>query len=365
MKTRTLVIVVVAAVLALLAAVWMSSSRTPEMAGERAGPLAPGLSEALDGATQVRLTGAGNTVLATLERNASGWGLAEKNGYPVDVEKLRGLLSGIAVARRVEAKTALPERHAQLGVEDVAADDAHGVRVDIVTPSRTFSLVLGDNLARGTGTYVRAADEAQSWLIDRNIAVERNPANWLVKRIIDVGANRIAAISVKPEDGATIALARTQDDTASDFALLDLPRGREAATGYEREALAGLLSGLSFEDVFPATERTAPEKTRQARFTLDDGRLLEIVSWQDEGRTYARFAMTLDDAAAQAWLARQPADADAQNDDDAPAAPATLDALAEEVASFQRHHGDWLYVLPSFKASNLNKGLEDYLKPKG
>ena len=368
MKTRTLVIIAVAAVLALFAAVWLSSSRTPDVASASPGPLAPGLSEALDSVTQVRITGAGNAVLATLERGEAGWGLAEKGGYRVDVEKLRGLLSNIAAARRVEAKTALPERHAQLGVEDVAADDAHGVRVDIVTPSRTFAYVFGDNLARGTGTYVRAADDAQSWQVGSNIAVERNPANWLIKRIIDVGANRIAAISVKPEDGAAIELARTDDDTASDFALVTLPRGREAAAGYEREALAGLLSGLTFEDVFPAAERTPPETTRQARYALVDGRQVEIVSWQAEGRTHARFAMTLDEDAAQAWLARQPAAAegdDAENEEIAPAPAATLDSLREEVAAFQRDHGHWTYVLPSFKASNLNKGLEDYLKPKG
>ncbi len=39
MKTRTLLIVAVAAVLALLAAVWMSSSRTPEAASASPGPL--------------------------------------------------------------------------------------------------------------------------------------------------------------------------------------------------------------------------------------------------------------------------------------------------------------------------------------
>lgn len=367
MKTRTLVIIAVAAVLALLAAVWMSSSRTPDVASARPGPLAPGLSEALDTVTQVRITGAGNAVLATLERGDAGWGLAEKGGYRVDVDKLRGLLSNIAAARRVEAKTALPERHAQLGVEDVSAQEAHGVRVDIVTPARTFAYVFGDNLARGTGTYVRAADEAQSWLVGSNIAVERNPSNWVVKRIIDAAANRIAAIWVKPEDGTVIELTRTEDDTASDFALVALPRGREAATGYEREALAGLLSGLTFEDVFPASERTPPEKTRQARYTLVDGRQVNIVSWQDEGRTYARFAMTLDEDAAKAWLARQPAAAkgdDAEGDQIAPAPTPTLDALIQEVAAFQRDHGGWTYVLPSFKASNLNKGLEDYLKPR-
>ncbi|MCX7556335.1 DUF4340 domain-containing protein [Xanthomonadaceae bacterium JHOS43] len=363
MKTRSLVIIALTAALALLAAVWISSSRTPEVASAQPGPLAPGLSEALDSVTQVRITGAGNTVLATLDRSEAGWGLVEKEGYRVDLEKLRHLLSSIATARRVEAKTALPERHAQLGVEDVAATDAHGVRVDIVTPDRTFSHVFGDNLVRGTGTYVRAADEAQSWLIGSNLAVERNPANWLLKRIIDIGANRIQAISVISEDGGTIDLARTEDDTSSDFALVNLPRGREIADGYQREALAGFLSGLVFEDVFPATEHAAPDKTRTTLFTLVDGRLIRIVSWQSEGRTHARFDMSLDEDAAQAWLARQPANDAAAGEEGPPAA--TLATLIDDVARFQQDHAAWVYVLPSFKASNLNKSLEDYLKPKG
>ena len=51
--------------------------------------------------------------------------------------------------------------------------------------------------------------------------------------------------------------------------------------------------------------------------------------------------------------------------DDADAAPVvTLDALAAEVAGFQETHDDWVYALPTFKASNLNKELEDYLEPE-
>lgn len=362
MKTRTLIHIAIIAVLALLAAVWISSSRGPDVASAQPGPLAPGLSEALDSATQVRITAAGDAVLATLELKDGRWGLLERGGYPVDVDKLRSLLSAIASARRIEAKTALPERHAQLGVESVSATDAHGVRVDVVLPSHTYAYVIGDNLARGTGTYVRAADEDQSWLIGSNIAVERNPANWLTKQIIDVGANRISAISVTPEEGDAIELVRTDNDPTSDFAFVSLPRGREAAEGYQREALAGLLSGLTFEDVHPSGEYGAPEKTRTALFTLDDGRQLKITAWQHESRSFARFAMSLDDTAAQAWLARQPVP-DQDENEDAPAVP-TLASLTETVASFQQAHGDWIYVLPAFKASNLNKGLEDYLKPK-
>ena len=196
----------------------------------------------LDQVTQVRITGAGNTVLATLQRDGSGqWKLLEKGGYPVDVEKLRSLLSAIALAQKIEPKTALPERHAQLGVEDVSTADAHGVQVDIDAGSHQFAIVFGDNVVRGSGTYVRHVAEDQSWLVGNNIAVERNPANWLVRELIDIGANRIDAIRVQPIEGPVIELARSaEDDAASDFARR-AAGGREPAEGYTCEALAGVV----------------------------------------------------------------------------------------------------------------------------
>ncbi len=373
MKTRSLVLIALAALLAALAAVWVSSLRAPEVTAASPGPLAPGLSEVLDSISQVRLVAAGDETLATLERGEDGWGLAEKHGYPADLGKLRSLLSAIASAQRVEAKTALTERYPQLGVEDVSAPEARGVRVDIVTPQRTFSVIVGDNPVRGPGTYARVADQTQSWLVDKSIAVERKPANWLMKQIIDVGANRISAVSITPIDGPEFGLIRSDGDPASDFALQGVPRGREVAANYEREALAGLLSGLNFEDVFAASELTAPEQTRVALFSVDDGRRVRIESWQHDGHTYARFALSLDEDVAAAWLARPVAQVAAEPDaaeaganaGEAPAVPVTRDQLDAQVAQFQRTHEGWVFQLPAFKASNLNKNLEDYLKPKG
>lgn len=93
--------------------------------------------------------------------------------------KLRALLQTLATAQRVEARTRVPERYAQLGVEDVSAADARGVRVEVVTPEQTHAWIIGNNPVRGVGTYVRAADQAQSWQIGTNLAVERSAANWL------------------------------------------------------------------------------------------------------------------------------------------------------------------------------------------
>lgn len=380
MKMRSLILTALIAVLVLAAAIWVSSSRAPTASSANTGPLAPGLSALLDQITQVRIRSAGNEVIATLEQGEDGWGLREKNDYPVDLDRLRNLLSALATAQRVEAKTAMAERYWQLGVEDVALDDARGVAVDIVTPKARYAFIIGDNPVRGSGTYVRADGDAQTWLVDQSIAVERKPANWLVKEIIDVGANRVQRVSVTPAEGAAFAIERAADDAASDYRLEGVPPGREVAEDYQREALAGLLSGLGFEDVYPVAEYAVPEQTRVTLFALDDGRRVRIESWQDDGRTYARFDMTLDEDAATAWLARPLAQAgdsasktrEAVTDgsDDETAVPAsaartvTRADLDSRVRAFQRARQDWVYQLPAYKAANLNKDLEAYLKPK-
>jgi hypothetical protein len=359
MKPRMLLALVAAALLALLAAAWVAGLRAPDDVSPQPGLLAPGLAQALDQVTQVRVMGAGGTTRVTLDRKDGGWGVAERGGYRADAEKLRALLQALASARRVEAKTAVAERHAQLGVEDVAGADARGARVDIVTPLRTYSWVIGDNLVRGTGTYVRDAAEAQSWLINGNIAVDQSAANWLDRQIIDIGANRITAIGVTPAQGPAFSLLRKDDDPASDFAFASLPKGREPAEGYRREALAGVLSGLTFEDVFTARQRPVPETLQVTRFALDDGREVEIRSWPHEGHVLAVLAQRLDADKASQWRARQ---AERAAGDDAQDAEA-IDP-AQRVEAFQRAHAGWVYQLPAYKASNLDKPLEDYLQPR-
>ena len=359
MKPRMLLALVAAAVLALLAAAWVASLRAPDDVSPQPGLLAPGLAQVLDQVTQVRIVGAGNATRVTLDRGDGGWGVAERNGYRADAEKLRALLQALASAQRVQAKTAIAERHAQLGVEDVAAADARGARVDIVTPLRTYSWVIGDNLVRGTGTYVRDAAEAQSWLINSNIAVDQAATNWLDRDIVDIGANRITTIEVTPAQGPAFSLLRQDDDPASDFAFASLPKGREPAEGYRREALAGALSGLTFEDVFTARQRPVPETSQVTRFALDDGREVEIRSWQHEGNVLAALAQRLDADKAGQWRARQAERGDGDDAQDAEAADP-----AQQVEAFQRDHAGWVYQLPAYKASNLNKQLEDYLQPK-
>ena len=68
MKLRPLMLLATVAVLAILAAVWVSRSRAPDASALSPGPLAPGLAQTLDQVTQVRIVGAGDATLVTLDR---------------------------------------------------------------------------------------------------------------------------------------------------------------------------------------------------------------------------------------------------------------------------------------------------------
>ncbi len=385
MNARNLTLLAIVAVLLGGLALWTLGSRAPRQDVGVLGPLLPELAGRINAVEQVRLVGAGGATLATLERHGDGWTLAERGSYPVDQARLRSLLLALAEAQRVEAKTANPELHARLGVEDVGAADAYGVQVEISGGGEPLSVILGENNARGAGTYVRIAGQPQAWLIDRNIAVEKRPAEWLQRDLVNLPTSRIASVEVQPPTGAAIRIGRS--GPAADLTLLDLPRGREPASEYIAESTAGLLDSLRFDDVLAADEVEPPaEGLRSTRFLSMEGIEIVLQSWVDGDRTLGRFEARLDEAAAERWAANADAQAsaEAQASEDAGAAddaakgdaaeqagedaarsdgPGRIATLRDEVAAMQRRFEARVFVLPAFKASNLNRDLEAYLKP--
>ncbi len=377
MNIRKLTLLALAALLAGGLALWTLDSRAPRQDVGAQGLLLPGLAARINDIEQVRLVGAGGDAFATLVRVGEGWALQERGGYPADPSRLRSLLLALSEAQRVEAKTANPALHARLGVEDVEDAQAHGVRVEISGGGPPVRVILGENAAREAGTYVRLADEPQAWLIDRNIAVEKRPAEWLQRELANLPTARIASVTVQPPTGAEVRIGRP-DGANGDLQLLDLPRGREPASEYIAESTAGLLDSLRFEDVLADADAAEPaDAARVTRFRSVEGLEVELRSWIEGERTLARFAVRLDEAAASAWAAEASAPAGATGEapegeqETAGSASAVsaegegdrLDALRDETAAMQRRFADRVFVLPAFKAGNLNRDLEAYLKP--
>ena len=391
MTRNTLIGLAAAAAIALVVAAMLQFSRQPRSSTDEGGTseaLAPALAGHVNDVDKLVVTGAGGKVLATLVRGADGWSLQEKGGYAVDTGKLRAFLLKLADAKRLEPKTADAARHAALGVEDVASADAKGVLVELGGLAQPFRLIVGESSTRGGNTFVRYADEAQSWLVSGLLAPEKTAAEWLARDLVDIDAARIAEVELTTADGGSVKVSKAAEGDA-DFTLAGIPKGREAASAYTINSLAGALDGVRFDDVVPAGESPAPASARKARYTTFDGLVVDVVAWEADGKHYARYVAALDEsraashaesATAAAATPKAPAEgtgADAKQGDaqveaaagtaseSAPAndAQARLAGLRDEVAALQRRFDGWTFVVPAYKYAALDKSLEDLLKP--
>jgi len=401
MNTKTLFALIGAAVLALIAAFFISSSKRPQSdVAAQAQRVLPELHGHVNDVSAITLTAADNKVVTTLKRGADGWTVAEKAGYPADVTKIREFLLKLDQATLIEQKTANPKRYAELGVDDVADKDAKGVLIDIAGLSQPLKLIIGNfNGAGGGGTFVRRAGDAQSWLANGNLTVAKNSADWEKRDLVDIAASRLHTIVLTAPDSSGL---RVYKDEPSDtnFKVADVPDGREVSSDFVANSMASALSGLHADDALPAKDAPPPEKVRRAHYATWDGVVIDVSAWDKDGKDYAQFTAAFDPPAAGLninWLqAKAKADYDAaveaaskkaadENSASAKGADANakaaevpkplavsdpakeradkLEALNKEVEALNKTFAGWTFTLPSYKYTDMTKSIDDMLKP--
>ncbi len=388
--------IAIAGLLAVLLAVWAGSVREPQESIGSGELLVPGLAEGLNSITSLKITGADNSLVATLSSNPAGWGLVEKNGYPADVSKIREYLIKLSEARVLEAKTADPANYATLGVEEISAKDAKGALIELTGLKEPVRLIVGNaNTQIGDGTFVRRADQPQSLLVKGNIAVDKVAANWLLKDIADIPSSRVREVRME-SPGKALRVFKT-DPGEANYQVGDVPKGRAVASEFVANGFASVLSGLRFDDVLPlAAVEPGEARVWTSTYTMFDGVQVVATAWNADGKDHARFVASIDEAAANAAIdAQQAAEAAAYAQiqaESAAAAKAALEAdpkaeppaapppplavsdpgkdretrratLRDEVAAFNARTRDWTYVIPAFKFANMNKTLDDMLQP--
>ncbi len=405
----------VVAVVALVIAIWVGNSRAPKNEVAVASEAVPGLSAGINDVEQLRIVGAGDKVVATLSKGEGGWTVVEKT-YPADVSKVRELLLKLSGAKLIEPKTSVPASYAKLGVEDVAAADAKGVRLEIDGLAKPVKLIVGNYNGRaGDGTFVRRADEAQSWLAKGNLTIDKEAANWLQRELADVSSTRVQKVAIA-HGGKTVRAFKT-DSAAPNYQVADVPKGRELSSEFVANGLASVLSGLRFDDVVKAgSVEPGDAKTYDVRYETFEGVLVDAKAFERDGKAYATFDASLDEALASAWIdtmqrkaaadhaervaaaaaeakpaeapaadaaktgAATPAAEAAPAPDAAAATPpveaplavtdpakdreAQLAKLHDEVAKLDAKFAGWTFVLPAYKFANMNKTLDDLLKPR-
>ncbi|MCY3605953.1 MAG: DUF4340 domain-containing protein [Gammaproteobacteria bacterium] len=333
---------------------------------------APGLADRLGELESLRVTRAGNEVVATIERTDRDWGVAERGGHPVDFERFRGSLLALSEARRVERKTALAEFYPRIGVEDVGAPDAGGYLLELGygggRPEDRF--ILGHRA--GTGMiYIRTAGEEQSWMVSAELSLSDETRDWVDRDIIDLGSGEVRRVALDRGEGDRLEIAKDDRDDIN-FTPRDIPEGRELSYGSVANSIAGALANVEANDVRPAAEVAALPRAVLARYETFEGLELELDVREEppagddaDPRYWALFSASAAESAVpeeptvsvEAAIPEEPA-VGAED-----AGPETSPVTAEERAGeLNAALAGWAYELPGYKSDQWFKKMDDLLK---
>lgn len=323
-------------VLIALAVIGQRQTTGPSDVAQANDELLPGFMGVVDEITSIEIVGAGREIIATLDRGGDGWTVRERGGYNADLTKVRHTLLSLAEARILEAKTANPELHDRLGVEDVEADDAGGLAVTLHGPAEPMAIIVGD-AAGDYRRYVRRAGESQSYMINRDPEINETPADWLDTAVIDLASSRVREITVTHPDGEIVRAAKTSADDAN-FTVEGIPEGRSLLYVSVANVIAGVLQNLTLEDVERATD-AATEQT-VTEFVTFDGLRLTVTGLERDDATWISIAAAPESASQQAYQA---------------------DAATEAQTLNERLRG-WRYRIPSYKFEQLTRRMDDLIQ---
>ena len=354
MHRKTLIALLTLAALLILAVSLTNLSK--QSGGDVHQLLVPGLEARLNDLASVRVIGAGNQAIATLSRAESAWELAEKSGYRADIGRIRSNLIALARARIVEHKTANPEYFERLGVEDIAGEAASGVLIELDGLAEPVSIIIGDTGIGGDYAYVREAGENQSWLVTGAFDLPTETIDWVDREMLDIPTIRIRAVTITHPDGEVL---RIEKATAADpnFVVPEIPDSRKLSYASVANAIAGVLSGLSLEDVQTSVSMESAEVTPATiMFETFDGLLIDVTAYSLVDGTWIQVAARLDEPPTPIASV----DTDGVPDQPAPEAP----AIGDEVERLNERLGGWAYTVVSYKTEQLLKRIDDLLAPE-
>lgn len=379
----------VATLAVVVVAIAVQHSRKPVSDfSDQASPLVVDLSEHVNDVSRLVVTTANKNTAVTLDKKNDIWSVAEKGGYPADIGKLREYLLKLADAKLVEKKTAKADRYADIGLSDISDPKAKGVAVAIEGLTAPVGFIAGIYNAQGGGTYVRRSSEEQSWLATGNLIPDKEPANWLRKELANIPSDRIASVTITHADGTVL---RVFKDKPLDphFTIANVPKGREPTSEFAANSLASVLADLKLDDVAPTSKVAVPDEVTEVRYATFDGVIVDARAWQVGDKHYVALSASEDMELAQkqvdAILAEEvtAAKADkanpvAENSDvvgstEKGEAKPVLDpamdreqrlaAIASEVETLNATFSGWSFVLPGNKIGNIDKTMEELLKP--
>jgi hypothetical protein len=303
MSRRRFVVLLIAALVAISGALYLSTQRN--LARDTHGlPLLPSLVGELNSVTELNVRKGSAAPLVTIHKQGEQWTVVQRANYPADVSKLRRLLLALSDAKIREEKTSNPASYSIIGVEDPSLPGASGAQIEVTAHDGKHAVIVGKPAAEGS--FVRRVGENTSYIVEPAISVEAEPRFWIDTRLLDLPADKIQGIEAKPAGGPDYSVHRVSAPApapaptaapaaaptapaaapanagsatansaapASKFELTGVPSGRKAADSQQLAPSPTTFGGLTADDVAAAGDLDF-SKPSIVTVTMSDGNVV-------------------------------------------------------------------------------------------
>jgi hypothetical protein len=333
------------------------------------GPLLPDLQARVNDVETVRLQSQEGGVI-NLVRQGGIWVVQDHYNYRANPERVSILLKQVATLEKIEPKTAKPQNHARLNLDDPAGENALGTRITLKANGKEVADVVIGLVSppdHGGGTFVRLFREDQTWLAKDEVKPRRRLLDLLDRSVVNVDGRRIRSVhiqrsAVKNDAKKSIVISKETPSQDKYNLSASIPAGFQPKADHELSSIARVPDFMVLEDVKPATDLKWDHPVETIFETFDGLRLTFRSAVQKDGKVWSAVAaattnrsLNLDDYI----VANKAADTEAGR---IAGQMKTSEELAEEVKLLASRLNGWAYRLTDYKAKRLTATSQEVIE---
>jgi hypothetical protein len=282
MSPRNFLILLVATVLGIVAAAAAVLTRPGDAVYANLGePVVPGLIDAVNEVEAIRIESHEGGVLTfrrTAADSAAGWGIAERDMYPVKPSLVNALALRVAQMSYLAPKTANPELYSRLELGTPGDENSKAISLRLIGKDGRPMTDLIIGRARSTmegstegGTYFRIPGQDQAWLAKGSLDIGKLLSEWIDTDIFDIKTKRIRRVEIDHADGEKIVVFKEQQGDP-DFVLQGVPDGKKVKSRFAVNGVASSIDEYKIMDVARReTHPIDPAKATKVVYETYDG----------------------------------------------------------------------------------------------
>ncbi len=372
-----ILLAVTAGVIAVTTWKLSSNQAATKPAARGTAPLFAGLRDKVNEVAFVQVTTPDGSY--ALEKKGDSWGAVQKGGYPVDVNKVKALVVGLATLTVLEEKTKNPSLFAKLELDDPTSPGGKGRQITLKDKNQAVlaDLIVGKmgegrSFTGDPSLFVRKVGGPGAVEVAGNLTVEPNVTGLLDKQIAKVEKKRVRKVETLHPDGEKLIVERATAEQEN-FDVQGMPEGKELSWPGVASSIGGALEWMNFDDVKPAAEVDLSGQPQTiTRFESFDGLVVTCTTVQKDDKVYLKLSSSFEESARQpdavGPLPPPPAEG-AEGAEDKPLAAETptttlksVDEVKADAEKLNQRTANWVYEVPGYGAANLRKKLQDLLK---